>query len=206
MERRKALAAATAATFVLGSGIVAAASITGASFLGFGGGDEPSSSAAPSAPMSKGGVIVKTRNIYDQFVVATDDGATTGAASDNRHTGAPSGGLDPIVVSEPSNAGPGAGPSADDSTPTSNAPAPRPGKARTTPTTARATTPATAPDAGETPPTTSGPTPTTTVPTTTTTWPPGVPKDWPKDKPIPPMPANCRQPQLEDNGVWNCDH
>jgi hypothetical protein len=40
--------------------------------------------------------------------------------------------------------------------------------------------------------------------TTTTTWPTGVPRDWPADKPIPPMPANCRQPQLEDNGVWNC--
>ncbi len=40
--------------------------------------------------------------------------------------------------------------------------------------------------------------------TTTTTWPVGVPRDWPVGKPIPPMPANCRQPQLEDNGVWNC--
>jgi hypothetical protein len=40
--------------------------------------------------------------------------------------------------------------------------------------------------------------------TTTTTRPRGVPKDWPADKPIPPMPANCRDPQLEDNGVWNC--
>lgn len=48
---------------------------------------------------------------------------------------------------------------------------------------------------------------TTTAPkaaTTTTTWPRGVPRDWPADKPIPPMPANCRDPQLEDNGVWNC--
>ena len=51
--------------------------------------------------------------------------------------------------------------------------------------------------------------PTTTVApraTTTTTRPPGVPKDWPADKPIPPMPPNCREPQLEDNGVWNCQH
>jgi hypothetical protein len=43
-----------------------------------------------------------------------------------------------------------------------------------------------------------------TAATTTTTWPTGVPRDWPADQPIPPMPANCRQPQLEDNGVWNC--
>ena len=40
--------------------------------------------------------------------------------------------------------------------------------------------------------------------TTTTTWPRGVPRDWPADKPIPPMPADCREPHLEDNGVWNC--
>jgi hypothetical protein len=57
------------------------------------------------------------------------------------------------------------------------------------------------------PPTTSAPSPPTTVPSTTsTTRPPGVPADWPDDKPIPPMPAGCQKPQLEDNGVWNCDH
>ena len=27
----------------------------------------------------------------------------------------------------------------------------------------------------------------------------------PTTTPIPPMPAGCQQPQLEDNGVWNCD-
>lgn len=48
---------------------------------------------------------------------------------------------------------------------------------------------------------------TTAAPTTTTTTrPAGVPKDWPADKPIPPMPDNCRQPKLEDNGRWNCQH
>src|SRR5205085_9723848 len=45
-------------------------------------------------------------------------------------------------------------------------------------------------------------TPSTSV--TPTTRPPGVPADWPAGKPVPPMPPNCRQPQLEDNGVWNC--
>jgi hypothetical protein len=53
------------------------------------------------------------------------------------------------------------------------------------------------------------PTTTTTPPpptVTTTTLPPGVPADWPPGKPIPPMPPGCRKPQLEDNGVWNCDH
>ena len=41
---------------------------------------------------------------------------------------------------------------------------------------------------------------------TTVARPLGVPADWPANEPIPPMPADCRQPQLEDNGVWNCDH
>ncbi len=57
------------------------------------------------------------------------------------------------------------------------------------------------------PPTTSPPAPPATAPSTTsTTRPPGVPADWPADKPIPPVPAGCQKPQLEDNGVWNCDH
>lgn len=55
--------------------------------------------------------------------------------------------------------------------------------------------------------TTEAPTTTTTAARTTpTTRPAGVPRDWPANKPIPPMPANCRQPQLEDNGRWNCQH
>jgi Flp pilus assembly pilin Flp len=45
---------------------------------------------------------------------------------------------------------------------------------------------------------------TTTTAAPTTTRPVGVPNDWPANKPIPPMPDNCRQPQLEDNGRWNC--
>ena len=49
-------------------------------------------------------------------------------------------------------------------------------------------------------------TPPTTAPPTGTTLPPGVriPSDWPPGKPIPPIPPGCKQPQLEDNGVWNC--
>jgi hypothetical protein len=39
---------------------------------------------------------------------------------------------------------------------------------------------------------------------TTTTRPPGVPASWPAGKPIPIMPVPCANPQLEDNGVWNC--
>jgi hypothetical protein len=33
-----------------------------------------------------------------------------------------------------------------------------------------------------------------------------VPANWPPGKPIPPKPANCKNGQLEDNGVWNCEH
>jgi hypothetical protein len=36
--------------------------------------------------------------------------------------------------------------------------------------------------------------------------PPSVPADWPASKPIPSMPPNCVDPQLELNGTWNCQH
>lgn len=49
---------------------------------------------------------------------------------------------------------------------------------------------------------TTNPAPVTTV----AARPEGVPADWPANKPIPPMPTGCLQPQLEDNGVWNCQH
>jgi hypothetical protein len=47
---------------------------------------------------------------------------------------------------------------------------------------------------------------TTTAPVPTTTRPPEVPEDWPAGKPLPPIPPGCREPHLEDNGVWNCQH
>jgi hypothetical protein len=50
MERKKALAIASAATLVLGSGIVAAASFTGASILGFGARPSAHASGAVVAP------------------------------------------------------------------------------------------------------------------------------------------------------------
>ncbi len=67
------------------------------------------------------------------------------------------------------------------------------------------------PAAPPAPETTAPPAPTVTsgVPepaTTTTVRPRGVPADWPANKPIPPMPPGCQEPQLEDNGIWNCDH
>ncbi len=47
---------------------------------------------------------------------------------------------------------------------------------------------------------------TTAAPVPVTTRPPEVPEDWPAGKPLPPIPPGCREPHLEDNGVWNCQH
>ncbi|HET9727768.1 MAG TPA: hypothetical protein VFR41_00025 [Acidimicrobiia bacterium] len=62
--------------------------------------------------------------------------------------------------------------------------------------------PAEPPDTEE--PTTAPAPPTTNAPTTPTTQEIEIPDDWPADKPLPPMPPNCIEPHLEDNGVWNC--
>ncbi len=47
-----------------------------------------------------------------------------------------------------------------------------------------------------------------TAPSTGTTLPPDarIPSDWPTGSPIPPIPPDCEEPVLEDNGIWNCDH
>lgn len=85
--------------------------------------------------------------------------------------------------------------------------------------TSRGEDPTTAPEPGDEP-TTTKPAPTTTVPAPTPTTrpadhlvypkdlPPGweIPEDWPANKPLPPIPAGCRQGHLEDNLVWNCEH
>lgn len=72
-----------------------------------------------------------------------------------------------------------------------------PAPATVAPTMPKTTTPPTAAPAPAT-------TPTTVPKTTTTVRPPGVPLDWPAGKAIPPMPVPCPYPQLELNGVWNC--
>jgi len=78
---------------------------------------------------------------------------------------------------------------------------------RPAPVTTHATVPAPATTVATTPPTTVKPVvTTTTAPATTSTLPRGVPANWPAGKPIPPKPPNCVNGQLEDNGVWNCEH
>jgi hypothetical protein len=66
--------------------------------------------------------------------------------------------------------------------------------------------PASAPAASTPPSTVAAPQPPPTVAPSIPAAPSGarIPSDWPADKPIPPIPAGCGQPQLEDNGVWNC--
>ena len=198
----KALAAASAATLILGSTVVAGASMTGASFLGFGGGSHG------NAGFGNGRGQARHRREDAQHLrqVRRRHGRGRnrgyGIRRGNR-PGIASAGTTPTTAGAP---GPTSGPdpATDPTTPTSQPGSPRRQTDETPAPVAHTTTPTTQPG-DESPATTVAPSP-TTVPTTTTTWPRGVPKDWPKDKPIPPMPPNCREPQLEDNGVWNCDH
>jgi hypothetical protein len=69
MERRKALAVAAASTLALGGAVIATASLTGASFLGFGG-----THHAPHFPVASGHsgparVITRYRDEYTEQVV-----------------------------------------------------------------------------------------------------------------------------------------
>jgi hypothetical protein len=204
MERKKALALASAATFVLGSTVVAVAWVSGASFLGFGGAAThrgASLGPGPSGGSPIPGVVRKTRNVYDRYVVdlggADDAGSSAGAPA-----------ASPGVAATPGFTGTTTPP---EGLPASASPAPRPptrppGEFEPPDTETPTPTPTPTTKPGVPTPTTTPAQSTTTIPTTTTTRPPGVPADWPNNKPIPPVPPNCRQPQLEDNGVWNCDH
>ncbi len=212
MERKKALALASTATLLVGSTMVSVASVSGASFLGFGAAHATVATATTSDANAAPGVVRKTRNIYDRYVLDLG-GDPAATASPRVPRSASVAAAAPADFSIPVAPGPGA--PNDATTPTTTRPsAPRtktasPTPSRPKPPTSTPSTHSTEPDdpaPGTVPPTTAAPHSTTTIPTTTTTWPRGVPRDWPKDKPIPPMPPNCRQPQLEDNGVWNCDH
>jgi hypothetical protein len=33
-----------------------------------------------------------------------------------------------------------------------------------------------------------------------------IPDDWPEGTPLPPIPAGCEEPHLEDAGYWNCQN
>ncbi len=192
MERRKALAAATAATLALGSGIVVAASLSGVSILGFGGGaPHRVALTADSKPEVTQRVVVRRRDVYDRRVVDT-----TSPPADLQSS------IDTGEVTRPTST---ATTSASEPTPT--APTTAPPVPITSPRSPSPTSPTTVDD--EDPPSvspTTQPASSSTLPTTTpTTRPRGVPSDWPPGEPIPPEPANCREARLSLSGVWHCD-
>lgn len=217
MERRTALAAAVAGAATLATASVTLAAVGAIDILGF---RSPRVAAGATDP-----VVVKQIETVDSLVVipsmptawsitsAAGSGAQRFAlvamqpvapASGSAAPSAASGSASPYYASGGQGA---AAPAASFVTlPASPDTAPPPTSATTKPAPSTAA-PTTGAPTTTRPPTTTAP-PTTAAPTTTprTTLPPGVPADWPKDKPIPPMPAGCQNPQLEDNGVWNCEN
>jgi hypothetical protein len=205
MDRKKALALAATVTGVLASTTVAVAAVTGVSVLGFGGTHTARLSSLASYETSADaspGVITHTTEVYDKVVVegtprAVAAAAPAGLMAPPAAASQPAGAAAPAVVT------PRLGPARHRRHPAPNTPT----TARSTGSPRPASTPTTEPTGPEPtdPPVIAPPSTTSTIPlVTTTTRPPGVPRDWPPGKPIPPMPPNCRHPQLEDNGVWNC--
>lgn len=186
MERRKALAAATAATLALGGGLIVAASVSGVSVLGFGGGSahRVSLPADSAAVVVKQRVVVRRRDVYDRRVVETTDApADLQSSIDTSATAAP--------TTSPSD------PNSD--SPVATAPDPITVPSVTSPRSDDDDPPSVSP-------TTQSSTAPTTLPSTTpTTRPLGVPSDWPPGQPIPPEPANCREARLSVSGLWHCD-
>ena len=204
MERRVALATAVGSTVTLGLATVCVAAVGGWNILGF-------STHRLSAPPT---VVTELQTIDDVVVVVS--GTSTTAAGDVPVDGvAPGGG--PVTTAT----SPGSKPTTKPGTPSTAGTTAgtkvttqitaAPTTANTTATTQPGSTSPKTPPA-TTQPTTTAPrttTPRTTVPIYTTTGdtlPPGarVSSDWPKGKPVPPIPPNCNKPVLEDNGVWNC--
>ena len=177
MERRKALAVATvgAALFISGTTAFAALSVSG--------GSEPGPPDSALAAATDAGLLAAaqtpagTEPIDPQVVTVYEDETYLVASG---RAGASEGGGGAGGAAGAAGAG-GATPSAQASAGGGGGTATPPGAA----------------------PTPTNP-PTTQAPTTTTTRPSGVPRDWPADRPIPPKPPGCRDGQLEDNGVWNC--
>jgi hypothetical protein len=215
MERRKALALAAAVTGTLGTASIALAAVGGFSVLGFGAAHHDarlnSLTSYQSGAAGAAGVVTRTKDVYDRITVEAERAAAATRSAGLVSAVAP-------ALTEPANGPvsvtvPRAGTTKRHRRRTTNA-APRSTPREPAPTSttepARVSEPPEAPSPSPTTTTTQPAATTTTTttmpPVTTTTRPRGVPADWPPGKPIPPMPPNCRQPQLEDNGVWNCDH
>jgi len=199
MERRTALATSATMLATVAVGAVAFAALGGLDVMGFGGNEQ---GATPT-------IVTIVQVTTDGTVVV--DAITTTAVPGVPPVPGDTAGVTPVPDSPASGGGGGGGtPVAGPGTTTPRAttpgapnttaaptPTPAPTPAPTSPPTVAPTTPTTAPRVT---------TPPTTAPPTGTTLPPGVriPSDWPPGVPIPPIPPGCKQPQLEDNGVWNC--
>ena len=203
VDRRKAIAFATAITCVLGSTTVAFASVGGGSLLGFGGTRGTgigTVSAGRIEAADAPGVVRRTKNVYDEVVVGSSEKPSSGSAA--------------FASARTPEAQPATNvPATQTVTPSPDATRSRRpvrgARSDTRHTSNRSESspkePTTEPVHEPEPEPTTSTTSTTSPPVTTTTRPRGVPGDWPPNKPIPPMPPNCHRPQLEDNGVWNCE-
>ncbi|MGE0877746.1 MAG: hypothetical protein AB7L13_00715 [Acidimicrobiia bacterium] len=215
MERKKAMAVAGAGALLASTGLTAAAALMGVHAFGFGRDDGKAVHLAGDRTASDTPETV-TRTVYDDEIV-TIFWPTTSTARPVPTAGASPAApraTDPI---QPPRAG-------NTATPTDPAPT-----VNQTPPAAPSTTPQTSPPTSPTSPSATTAVTTTTRPATTTTKAPSTttnaphtgavyyvstlpngysaPRSWPASKPLPPLPANClKGAQLEDNGVWNCEH
>ena len=228
MERRKALAVASAATLILGGAVVGTASVSGASFLGFGGSKHGPGSFAASVVTDKQGVIIRKRDVYDKYVVDTGDttapsssgGSGGGSSNSNSSSAAGDNSTTNTWPTDPTT--PLTDPKTGDTvTPTTKAATPHNsgggntnsggGDTDSTTTVPTQVTDTTVP---QTFPTTTPTTvPPTTTPTTTFRVEYDIPRNWPKGTATPPKPnpPQCHQYNLIWNGTdtstaqWVCD-
>jgi hypothetical protein len=184
MERKRALAVAAAGTATLGCAIVAGASIGGYSLLGFGSSHHQGPGTFGASLAAHQQSVTKYRDVYDKYVIDTAPERASASASDDAVALAPT--VDPALPAPPGD---------DAATPKHSS-------------SDESESPNEGGDDNESePPATIAPTPPTSAPSsppTTSRQHIEIPEDWPADKPLPPMPANCAEPHLEDNGVWNC--
>jgi hypothetical protein len=103
MQRKPALVAAAAVTLACGSGLVAAAAMTGSPILGFAHRHTSAAPAPVSAPVAAHERIVhRTKNVYDTIVVPTTVAPTsvTNAISVGTYVNAPPTTNAPVPVDE----------------------------------------------------------------------------------------------------------
>lgn len=215
MERKKAMAVAAAGALLASTGLTAAAALMGVHAFGFGRDSGKAVRLADGAPGSETPETV-TKTIYDDQIVTIFWPTTTTARSGPTATPSPAAprAADPAQAPRSGNTAAPTDPAPVPTSPPATTGAP---PATTTPTTSPGTTPATTPTTATTRPattTTKAPATTTNAPYTgavyfVSTLPNGysAPQAWPANKPLPPLPSNClKGAQLEDNGVWNCEH